>query len=66
MVASGSGVFTATEGDDVIVADGGDLRIRALGGDGHRFLHDIQVVAQIEAGAGDDLVDTTSTRHPRR
>ena len=64
MVASGSGVFTATEGDDVIVADGGDLRIRALGGDDLVCLHDIQVVAQVEAGAGDDLVDATGTEAP--
>jgi hypothetical protein len=64
MIASGSGVFTATEGDDVIVADGGDLRIRALGGDDLVCLHDIQVVVQVEAGAGDDLVDATGTDAP--
>ena len=44
MIASGSGVFTATEGDDVIVADGGRLRIRALGGDDVVCLHDIRAV----------------------
>jgi len=64
MIASGSGVFTATEDDDVIVADGGDLRIRALGGDDLVCLHDIQVVVQVEAGAGDDLVDATRTDAP--
>jgi hypothetical protein len=59
LIASGSGVFTGTEGDDVIVADGGDLRIRALGGDDVVCLHDTHAVVEVEAGAGDDLVDAT-------
>jgi RTX calcium-binding nonapeptide repeat (4 copies) len=64
MVASGSGVFTATEGDDVIVADGGRLRIRALGGNDVVCLHHIRTVVEVEAGAGDDLVDATRTDAP--
>ncbi len=59
MIASGAGVFTGTEGDDVIVADGGHLRIRALGGDDVVCLHDTQAVVEVEAGPGDDLVDAS-------